>query len=131
MSQENVEIVQAAFEGWNTGDMEAVRELIDPDVMMRMPEDWPEPGPFMGREAVMHQLEQQRETWDTDTFELISDFIDGADRIVVRFIWRGAGHGPESNIEATGVYTVRRSRILAIEHFWDHSEALQTLGLSE
>jgi ketosteroid isomerase-like protein len=130
MSQENVEVVQAAFEAWNTGDMEAVRELIDPDVMMRMPEDWPEPGPFMGREAVMYQLEQQRETWDTDTFELISDFIDGADRIVVRFIWRGAGHGPESNIEATGVYTVRRSRILAIEHFWDHAEALETLGLS-
>jgi ketosteroid isomerase-like protein len=131
MSQENVEVVKAAFEAWNAGDMDVLREMNDPDVIMRMPEDWPEPGPFMGREAVMRQLEQQRETWDTDTFELISDFIDAADRIVVRFIWRGAGHGPESNIEATGVYTVRRGRILAIEHFWDHAEALETLGLSE
>ena len=42
--------------------MDALRELYDPDVIVRMPEDWPEPGPFVGREAVMRQLEQLRET---------------------------------------------------------------------
>jgi ketosteroid isomerase-like protein len=131
MSQENVEIVRAFFEVWNTGDMDALREFVDPDAIMRMPEDWPEPGPYVGREAVMRQGEQQRETWDADALVPISDFIDGADRIVVRFIWRGAGHGPEANLEATGVYTVRNGRILAIEHFWDHAKALETLGLSE
>ena len=47
MSQENVEVVQAALEAWNAGDMEALRELYDPNVIMRMPDDWPEPGPFM------------------------------------------------------------------------------------
>ena len=35
MSQENVEIVRAAYEAWNSGDMDAVRELYDPDVVMR------------------------------------------------------------------------------------------------
>jgi hypothetical protein len=49
----------------------------------------------------------------------------------VRFIWRGAGYGPEANIEATGVYTVRKGKIFGIEFFWDHAEALETLGLSE
>jgi hypothetical protein len=49
----------------------------------------------------------------------------------VRFIWGGVGHGPESNIEATGVYTVRKGRICAIELFWDHAEALEAAGLSE
>ena len=131
MSQENVEIVRANFEAWNAGDMEALRECFDPNVIMRMPDDWPEPGPHVGLEAVMRQLEQQRETWDADAFELITDFIGAADRVVVRFIWLGAGHGPESNIEATGVYTVRRGKVFAIEHFWDHAEALETLGLSE
>jgi ketosteroid isomerase-like protein len=130
VSQENVEVVQANFAAWNAGDMDALREYFDPTVIMRMPDGWPEPGPFMGREAVMRQLQQQRETWDTDTFELISDFVDVGDRVAVRFIWRGAGHGPESNIEATGVYTVRKGRTFYIEHFWDHAEALETLGLS-
>jgi ketosteroid isomerase-like protein len=49
----------------------------------------------------------------------------------VRWIWRGAGEGPDTNVEATGVYTVREGRILAIEHFWDHAEALSAVGFSE
>ncbi len=111
--------------------MDAFRELYDPDVIVRTPEGWPEPGPFVGREAVMRQFEQQRETWDADALEPISDFIDAADRVVVRFIWRGAGHGPEANMEMTAVYTVRKGRIFCLEFFWDHAEALETLGLSE
>jgi ketosteroid isomerase-like protein len=131
MSQENVEVLQRGFEAWNAGDMDAVHENFDPDAIMRMPEDWPETGPFVGRDAVIRQLEQQRETWDADSFELISDFIDVGDRVAVRFIWRGAGYGPESNIEATGVYTMRKGRIFYVEHFWDHAEALESLGLTE
>jgi predicted lipid-binding transport protein (Tim44 family) len=37
MSQENVEIVRASFEAWNAGDMDALRELHDPDVILRTP----------------------------------------------------------------------------------------------
>ena len=131
MSQENVEIVRRALAAWNAGDMDAVRELHDPDVIVRYPEGWPEPGPFVGREAVMRQWEQQRETWDADALELISDFIDAADRVAVRFIWHGAGHGPESNMEFTGVYTVRKGKIVTMEFVWDHAEALEAAGLSE
>ncbi|MGH2925845.1 MAG: nuclear transport factor 2 family protein [Solirubrobacterales bacterium] len=131
MSQENVEIVRGAFAAWNAGEMDAVREAFDPDAIMRMPEGWPEPGPFVGRDAVVRQLEQQRETWDTDSFELTSDFIEVGDRVAVRFIWHGAGYGPESNIEATAVYTVSKGRIFYVEHFWDHAEALEAVGLSE
>ncbi len=131
MSEENVEVVRRAYEVWNTVDMDALRELYDPGIIWRGPEGWPEPGPYAGREAVMGQVEQMRETWDTDSFELISELIDVGDRVAVRFIWRGAGHGPEANIEATGVYTVRKGRIIGIEFFWDHAEALATLGLSE
>jgi ketosteroid isomerase-like protein len=132
MSQENVEVVKAGFEAWNAGDMDALRELYDPNVIiLRQAEGWPEPGPEVGREAVMRQWEQQRDTWDADAVEPISDFIAAGDRVVVRYIWRGAGHGPEANFEATGVFTVRKGRIVYQEFFWDHAEALETLGLSE
>ena len=131
MSQENVEIVRAGFEAWNAGDMDALRELYDPDVIMRQPEGGRSRGlSSVGRRSSASG-EQQRETWDADALEPISDFIDAADRIVVRFIWRGVGHGPEANMEVTGVFTVRRGRIVFFEFFWDHAEALETLGLSE
>jgi ketosteroid isomerase-like protein len=131
MSQENVERVKAGFEAWNAGDMEGLRELYDPDVIMRNPDGWPEPGPFIGREAVMRQWEQQREAWDADAMEPVSDFIDAADRVVVRFVWHGAGRGPESNLELTNVITVRKGKVVYQEFFWDHAEALETLGLLE
>ena len=131
MSKENVEVIRRGFETWNAGDMDAFRENLDPGIIWRGPEGWPEPGPYAGREAVMRQVEQLRETWDADSFELISDFIDVGDRVAVRFIWQGAGHGPESNIELTAVYSVRKGKCIAIELFWDHAEALEILGLSE
>jgi len=55
MSQENVRVVRAAFEAWNAGDMDALRDLHDPDVVLRPPDGWPEAGPFIGREAAMRQ----------------------------------------------------------------------------
>jgi ketosteroid isomerase-like protein len=101
------------------------------DVTLRNEEDWPEPGPFVGREAVMRQLVQMRQTWDADTLEPVSDFYYAADRVAVRFIWRGSGHGPQSHIEVTGVYTVRGGKVVGIEHFWDHGEALEAVGLGD
>ena len=34
-------------------------------------------------------------------------------------------------MEMTGVYTVCKGKIFAIEHFWNHTEALKAVGLSE
>jgi len=132
MSQENVEIVRASVEAWNAGDMDAFRELYDPDAIMRMAADWPEPGPYFGREAIMREYEQLRQTWDgRDTAEPIGDFIDAGDRVAVRFIWRGGGQGPEAELELTVIWTVRTGRILAAHYFRDYAEALETLGLRE
>jgi ketosteroid isomerase-like protein len=131
MSQENVEVVRAALAAWNVGSMDAVRALLDPNAILHPPEGWPEPGPYIGQGAVMREWEQVRETWKADAVEPISDFVDAADRVSVRVIWRTAGRGPESNIELTVVWTTSKGRISVIEYFWDHSEALEAVGLSE
>ena len=39
-------------------------------------------------------------------------------------MWLGAGHGPDSRIEFTGVSTVRDGRLVLGRLFWDHAEAL-------
>jgi uncharacterized protein len=130
MATENVEIVQAFLEAWNAGDMDSVRETYDPDVIVRPQAGWPEPGPFVGREAVMRGFEQLREAWDSDALEPIS-FRDAGDRVVARMVWRGEGRGPDLNMEVTNVFTVRNGRIFGMESFRDHAEALEALGLSE
>jgi ketosteroid isomerase-like protein len=131
MSEENVEVVRAASEAWNAGDMDAFREMHDSDVILRPEKDWPEPGPYMGREEVMGFYEQLRETWDADTLEPTGDFSHSADRVVARWIWHAQGHGPESNMEVTAIYAVRNRKVREVEFFWDHDEALEAAGLLE
>ena len=131
MSEENVGIVRRGFEAWNAGDMKAFRDLYATDVTLTPVKDWPEPGPYLGRDAVIRWFEQLREAWDADALEPISDFIDAGDKVLLGFIWRGLGQGPESNMEFTGVWTVRNNKIARIDFFWDRAEALESAGLSE
>jgi ketosteroid isomerase-like protein len=129
MSQENVEVVRDYFRAWNAGDMEAVRELYDPDAVIEVAPDWPEPGPFVGRDAVMQQLSQARAAFETDSAELLSDTV--GDRVIARVGWHGVGPGPQSDMEWTNVYTIRDGRFINVRYFWDHAEALEAAGLSE
>ena len=131
MSQENVEVVRRVYEAWNAGDMTALRDLCDPDVVMHHPEGWPEPGPSVGREAVMRQWEQIRDAWTGDTLEPLMGFIDAADRVVVRDAWRGTGQGPDADMEFSRVFTLRERKIIGVDIFWDHAEALEAVRLRE
>jgi ketosteroid isomerase-like protein len=131
MSEENVEIVRKTHAAWNASDMDALRELWHPDGIMRAPPNWPEPGPFVGRDAVMRQFEQVRATFDRDSAKFVSDFATSGDRVVVRAAWRMSGHGPEGVVEWTLVYTIRKGLVYGLEYVWDHQEALEAAGLSE
>ena len=131
MSQQNVDLVRRLNEAFNAGDMDAWSELLAPNVTWRVMPDWPEQGPFIGRDAVLRQVRQLRESWDSDAVVPVGDFIDAGDQVVLRQIWHGEGHGPESNMEMTCIYTVREDKIIAFEFFWDHAEALNAVGLSE
>jgi ketosteroid isomerase-like protein len=131
MSQENVRVMRAAFDAWNAQDMNSFQELLDAGVVMRAPDDWPEPGPFNGGESVMGEFRRLRGAWDADALEPIGDFIDAGDQVAVRYIWHGAGHGPAAALELTVVVTVRNGRIVEIRYFWDHAEALEAAGVRE
>jgi ketosteroid isomerase-like protein len=130
MSQENVDIVRASNEAWNRGDMEAFAEFHDPDVVMRTAEQWPEPGPYIGREAFLRWQRQLRETWDTAIVELVT-LVDAGDSVIARQRLHGTGRGPEANLEATSIVTLRKGKVIMVEWFWDCAEALEAVGLSD
>jgi ketosteroid isomerase-like protein len=131
MSQENVEIIRKANDAWNRGDMDALREILDRDVVVHTTPDWPEPGPFVGPDAVIRFYRQLRDAWDADTIEEAGDYVHAADRVVARLAWNVVGHGPESRIEVTTLCSVRNGKVRSVEFFWDHDEALEAAGLRE
>ena len=130
MSQENVEIVRAGFDAWNAGDMNAYGDLLDSEVTVRTPRGWPEPGPFVGREAALRQFKLFRDAWDADAAEPNADFMEVGDRVLASFFWRGSGHGPDASREIWCLYTLRAGKHLAFEFFWDKAEAREAAGLS-
>jgi ketosteroid isomerase-like protein len=130
MSAENVAVARRAFRAWNAGDMDALREIYYPRAVMRYHGDWPEPGPFSGRDAIMRQFERMREALDDrDSLVVLGDILHAADRVVIRFAWRGEGYGPAMDFEVTVVYTIRDGRVLEAEFFPDHTDALDAAGL--
>ena len=76
----------------------------------------------------MRVFEQLRETFDSDWQELNSDLVHVGDRVAVRTVWHGVGHGPELKQESTPVFTVRNGRVFHIEFCWDHADALEAVG---
>src|SRR5438093_2137035 len=129
MSQDSVGSLRAFYAAWDAGDMEALREVHDPSVIMHHPAGWPEPGPEVGRDAVMRQFQRLRTAFDAESVELVGDFVDAGDRALVRLVWHTAGRGLRSHVEVTHVATVREGRIVCNEYFWDHGEALKAVGL--
>jgi ketosteroid isomerase-like protein len=132
MSQENVEIVRRAYETWNAGDMETLREFYEPyAIIVPRFEGWPEgTEPTVGRDAVVELYEYARETWNADSMEPVS-LTEAGDSVVVRTIWRGTGHGPDFTMEWSIVFTLRNGKIFLLEQFWDHEDALEAVGLTE
>src|SRR5687768_5076711 len=125
MSQENVEIVRRGFEAYNTGDLVTLREVYDPGVVWHHLEGWPEPGPSVGRDAVLREVEQLREAWqEGDALEPVGDFAETGNQVLVRMVWLGSGRGPDTAMEFTYLFTLRKGKVITIEMFWDHVEAL-------
>jgi ketosteroid isomerase-like protein len=130
MSQENVEIARQAIDAYNAGNMERLRMLYNPDAIARPLAGAPERGPFVGRDEIMGYFGRLRDAFDRDSIH-VSDYRSVGDRVVVLLAWKAAGHGPAIDTEMAFVYTIRDGRVLELETFRGHDEALRVVGLSE
>jgi ketosteroid isomerase-like protein len=130
MSEENVELVRRGLAAYRAGDWTTLGEFYDADVVMHHLEGWPEPGPSVGRDAVIREMKLLRDSFEVQSVE-ITDILGSGDRVVARYLWRGKGSGPDAEMEFSFVFTLRDGKVVNEEHFWNHTEALEAAGLSE
>jgi ketosteroid isomerase-like protein len=132
MSQENVEIVRAAFDAYSRGDMESVFRLVDPEIVVMQPPEMPDAVPHHGHAGVMEAIAVWPEEWDDYRIEIVQ-IVDAGDHVVVRIHQRGRGKG--SGVEVEGeiwfVLRFRNSKVAEWRMFGTEREALEAAGLSE
>jgi ketosteroid isomerase-like protein len=125
VSQENVELVRAIYEAWNTGASSA--HLIAPDLEYVNPPYAVEAGTVQDRSA----LGRVRDVYPNFKIET-ERFIDAGDDVVVIGIARGTGaSGVEVQWRQGYVWTVKDGIAVRFQWFNDPAEALEAAGLSD
>ena len=135
MSQENVEMVRSSLETYDAGGRDAYLDFfaeeveVCPDVSR-----FPEAEPFRGRDEFGRFIADIDEAWEGGGGAVnIREVFPVGDRVVARFDWGGRGRasGIDLRSSLTTIHTVRDGRIVKIDYFFDHAEALKAVGLSE
>ena len=135
MSQENVEIVRAAYRAYIAGDREAYLDFFAEDVEVRPDASrFTEAKPLRGREEFRRFLAESDKDWEGGaTSGEIREIFPVGDRVVTLADWGGKGRasGIDLRSDLTSILTIRDGRIVKIEWFFDHAQALEAVGLSE
>jgi ketosteroid isomerase-like protein len=132
MSQENVEIVRRSTEVWNAGDLEGLRELFHPDAVLHVPEGFPEQGPFVGADEVINQYRRLGEDFSEHHLES-TDMEASGDYVIVQYRWtiRADRSGIGAELRYAGTFRLRDGKIVEVRYYWDHTAAIEAVGLSE
>ncbi len=129
MSQENVEIVRAAFRGWDERGVDGMLTFFHDDIEYLPAE---EGGNIQGHDALRRYWEGFMEAWDE--FHMgPTEFLDAGDHVFNRVAinGRGRGSGVEVAMEFWQVWLIRGERAARCEEYLNRSEALEAVGLSE
>ncbi|MBA2522369.1 MAG: nuclear transport factor 2 family protein [Solirubrobacterales bacterium] len=134
MSQENVEIVQAIYDGWQRGDLEASFRHIAEEAEFIAPPDLTGGGrSFRGQDGFSESLTEWIGGWDHYHFEL-SGLIDCEGELVLaegRQRGRGKSSGVEVDEPIYGLWTLKDGQAVQHRVFRNRSQALEAAGLSE
>jgi ketosteroid isomerase-like protein len=108
-----VAIARRGFEAFNTGDWQALLELLDEDVEAYVPPELPNSGLFSGREGFLEMLRGWDEAWERFEVEPLG-FSERGDKLVVAVIQRGVGRGSGLAVEQrfNYVFEVRDGKLM-------------------
>jgi ketosteroid isomerase-like protein len=132
MSQQNVEVVRAAYAAWNERQLEAAMDLVHPDIEVVQDSAIPGAITATGRRAFSAWLESFFETWES--FELEPTAIrQVGDRVVVVADIRARGRttGVPVETQIAHVLTLREGLVARWQSYTNPAEALEAVGLSE
>jgi uncharacterized protein len=120
--QENVKIVQQAYENFQKGNIPALLESLSDNVEWVLPEieNVPVAGKRQGRDGVADFFAKLNETQEKIDFAP-TEFVAQGEKVVVlgRYIWRVRASQGQFTSDWAHVFTVRNGRIERFQEFTD------------
>jgi ketosteroid isomerase-like protein len=133
VSQENVELVRAGAAALARGDLDVMREGLDPDFEFDVTRTDLNPRVYRGLDGLLELMSEWPSTWDEYEFE-VADLVDaGEDRVVGVLRERGRMKDSDSWVEHERgvVWTIRAGKVLRYDEYPTKREALGAAGLRE
>jgi uncharacterized protein len=131
MSQENVDMVQRAFEAWNRGDIEGYLAHLSPDVEGVPVGATLEGKVYRGHDEVRTWWQTQSEVWER-LLLCAEEFKQVGTELVVSGHWEAVGRsGVDMSVPATWVFGFRDGKIAYWQAYTSRAAALDAVGLRE
>ena len=129
----DTELIRDGYEAWNRRDIDAVVQVLDPDIEWRGYTHIPESGVMEGREEVRTWLERFLEAWEELEIQ-VTDLIDSGEQTIALVRFRALGR--ESGVRVDGgtdahVWTVRDGKAVAVTLYQGTHEAFEAAGLQK
>jgi uncharacterized protein len=129
MAQDNVDVVQGAWDAFGRGDIDAVLEVFLPSAETRLPDSLPWGGTYTGPEGFRDFLDKLSASFDQ--FSATPEKVLGADDnhvvVVAKTKGRTKARTPFEG-SAVWIYQLRDGKIADAESFGDTAQMLRALG---
>jgi ketosteroid isomerase-like protein len=133
MSRQNVDIVRAAFQAFEQGDMDRVLNLCDENIEITQAVELIDaPRHQHGHAGVIEAFGIWPDLWDDYSVEIVR-VADLADQVMVATVNRGRGKDSGVPVEMpfTFLFSLRAGKIAEWRLFMHEEQALKAMGLAE
>jgi len=133
MSQENAELVRAAYDAYNREGITGILRYLDPEVEWRNPRESPDAGVFIGHEGVVEWQGMVDEGFKDMYFEpeQIDQLPQGQVLVSVRFRFRAPTSDVQVEVPFVHLMTWREGKVTKFSMFTSKAEALAAAGVAE
>jgi ketosteroid isomerase-like protein len=121
MTETNLELARRGYEAIARGDVEAVRDLLDPDVK------WHGGDPSIGCQNRQEALGFMRQARARQSMAELVELIDAGDKVVV-ILRRAADDGQSTELVAN-LSTFRDGKVVEMVHYPNPDDARAAAGL--
>jgi ketosteroid isomerase-like protein len=132
MSRENVEVVRNWLEAWNRNDLDQMLSFFDPEVQWCTSGAFPDLDPvYRGHDGYRRFWREFTELWES--FQIKSDEErDCGEQVLALGFFEARGREElEVRRPTASVWTFRDGRVIVVQVYADHAQALEAVGVRE